>query len=158
DRAAVAVVARGCRVPDAGAAEAGLEAVAGVAVAAGRAVRDRAVDAAGHRVAGVSGAGVAVVAGEREAGHADPDLTRLGPVADGCVEARRSVQDGGVRAAEDGIAGVRGADIAVVADEGRAGRARAVLAGLRAVADGPVVAGRAVGDVDVPAAEHRVAA
>src|SRR5206468_2160365 len=67
-RARVAVVAVEGRARHAGAGLAGLRAVAGVAVAARGAVRQRRVLTAGQRVAGVRGAGIVVVAVERRPG------------------------------------------------------------------------------------------
>src|SRR5204863_486559 len=130
----VAVVAARRRAGDAGARLAGLEPVAGVPVGAGGPVRDRHVRAPHHGVAGVGGAGVAVVAARRRAGDAGARAAGLEPVAGVPVGAGGAVRDGRMRAPGNRIADVGGARVAVVAVERRPGHAGAVHAGLDAVA------------------------
>src|SRR5262249_6415851 len=145
---------------DAGLAHAGLAglgAVAGVAVAAGGAVRDRGVLAADDRITGVEGARVAVVADQVGAGAADARVTLLAAVARVGVEARGPVGHRGVRAAGGGIARVVGTGVVVVAVRGRAGLTDAVLAQLDPVARVVVGARGAVRQHGVLAARHRVA-
>src|SRR5205814_27502 len=131
----VVVVAVEGRAGRANAELAGLRAVAGVAVAARGAVRQRRVLTPAQHVAGVRGAGTVVVAVERRPGATGARLAGLGPVAHVPVAARRAVHDRDVPAAGGGIAAVGGAGVVVVAAEGRAARAHAGLAGLHAVAD-----------------------
>src|SRR5207249_1069889 len=162
----------GARLADAGPAD--LDAVAEVAVAARRAVRHRRVIAAGGRVAQVGGAVVVVVAVEHGAGRTDPGLARLGAVAQVPVRARRAVRRHPVLAAGDGVAGVDGARVPVVAVERGAVRAAAGLPGLvagarrpggtgprlarlGAVAHAPVAARRPVRDRRVLTAGGRIA-
>src|SRR5207244_2978238 len=118
---------------------------------------DHGVLAAGDRIAGVRGARVRVVAGERGARGAHPGLTRLGAVARVPVAARGPVRDGRMLAAGDRIAGVRGAGIVVVAGERRPGGTSARLARLDPVAHAPVAARGPVRDRRVLAAGDRVA-
>src|SRR5439155_445759 len=99
--------------PGADARLAGVRAGAGIAVVAGRPIRQVAVPAAGGWVAAVRRAGVAVVTGERWPTHAH---------AGGALIVRRAgvavvagAGDVRVHAADCGIAGVPGADVAVVA-------------------------------------------
>src|SRR5207245_1661711 len=135
-----------------------LEAVAGVAVAARRAVRERAVLAAPGRVAAVGGARVQVVAVEGRAGGATARLARLQAVAEVPIAARRPVRDRGGLAAGDGIAVVRGARIQVVAVRRRARETASALARLGTVAGVAVAARRAVRHRRVHAPGRRVAA
>src|SRR5206468_6786910 len=107
---------------------AGLDPVAGVAVAAGSAIRERRVLTAERGVAGVRRAGVRVVAVRRDARGAEAALARLEAVAGVGVAARRAVRERAVLAAAGRVAAVGGARGQVVAVEGRAGGARAVLA------------------------------
>src|SRR5262249_2290942 len=72
--------------------------------------------AASDRVTGIAGAGIGVAAVEGSAEEADAPATLLIAVADVAVQARGSVGDRGLVAAEVGIAGVRGAGVAVVAE------------------------------------------
>src|SRR5207245_1056618 len=113
---------------------AGLDAIAHVPIAARGPVGDRRVLAALHRVAGVGGAGVVVVAVGERARRADAGLTGLGAVAGVAVAARGPVRHCRVLAALHRVARVGGADVAVVAVERCAGDTDARLAGLGAVA------------------------
>src|SRR5262249_232286 len=115
DRAGVVVVAVERRPGGADAALARLAAVADGPVGARRAVRGVRVLAAVHRIAGVDGARVAVVAVGARPGGADAVETCLGAVADGPVRARRAVRHRRVQAARDGVAAVGRAGVAVVA-------------------------------------------
>src|SRR5262249_34301175 len=123
-----------------------------------RPVRDRRMLAAEDRIAAVGRADVVVVAVERGSGRADACHAGLGAVAHGPVGARGPVRHGAVLTAEDGGAPGGRARVRVVAVERRTRRARAGLARLRTVADGPVRARRVVRDGDVLAAEDRIAA
>ena len=69
------------------AAQAGLLAVAGVAVGAGSAVQDRIVDAPQGRIAVIDGADVAICAVQRLASSALPVLAHLGAVAQVIIRA-----------------------------------------------------------------------
>ena len=145
----------GARLADAGVAD--LDAVAEVAVAARRAVRHRRVIAAGRRVAQVGGAVVVVVAVEHGARRTDASLARLAAVAQVPVAARRAVGCDPVLAAGDGVAGVDGARVPVVAVERDAMRAAAVLARVVAVAHVGVATRGPVRDHGVLAAGDRIA-
>jgi len=145
----------GARLADAGVAD--LDAVAEVAVAARRAVRHRRVIAAGRRVAQVGGAVVVVVAVEHGARRTDASLARLAAVAQVPVAARRAVGRDPVLAAGDGVAGVDGARVPVVAVERDAMRAAAVLARVVAVAHVGVATRGPVRDHGVLAAGDRIA-
>src|SRR4029077_2962810 len=114
--------------------------VAQVAVAARGAVGHRGVLAARCRVAAVCRAGVQVVAVERGARGADAGEARLGTVAGVTVSAGRPVDDRVVLTPEEGVAGVRGARVRVVASRRRARLARPGDARLGAVAEVAVVA------------------
>src|SRR5262249_16343648 len=81
---------------------------------AGRAVQDGGVDGAEEGVGGVRGAGVRIGAVERDAGAADRAEADLVTVADVAVAARGAVDQRRADAAEDRIAGVRRAEVAVV--------------------------------------------
>src|SRR5262249_20076113 len=142
---------------DAGSGQTRLRAVADVAVAAGRAVEHRRVHAAQDRIAGVRGAGVVVGAVERRARGADPALADLVAVADVAVAARGAVDERRADAPEDRIAGIRRAEVAVVAVERGARRAGPALTGLDAVADRLVGAQGAVRQRRRQAADDRVA-
>src|SRR5262249_21652446 len=109
------------------------------------------------RVAGVGGAGVAVVAVGRRARRAAAGDAGLEPVAYRSVGARGSVGDRGVDAAGGRIAGVGGARIAIVAVRCRARGADAALTGLRPVAGVAVRARRPVQHRGVLAARGGVA-
>src|SRR6266851_3462423 len=111
----IAVVAVERRAGRARARLARLRAVAHVPVATRGPVRDRGVLAALHRVAGVGGAGVVVVAVGEGARGADAGLTRLAAVAHVPVAARDAVRRGGVLTAEYRVAGVGGARVVIVA-------------------------------------------
>src|SRR4029077_17245989 len=108
--------------------------------AARGAVRDRRVLAAEERVAGVGRAGVPVIASERSARGADARLAGLGAVARVTVAARGAVRDRCMLAAEERVAGVGRADVAVIAVKRGARLARARDARLQAVADVAVAA------------------
>src|SRR5439155_257701 len=155
--ARVVVVAVEGRAGHAHARLAGLHAVARVAVAARGSVRQRRVPAPGHRVAGVRGAGIVVVAVERRPGGTGARLARLAPVARVAVAARGAVRQRRAPAAGERVARVRGARVAVVAVEGGARGADPRQARLRAVAHVPVAARRAVRHRRVLTAGHRVA-
>src|SRR5207302_10549264 len=102
-----------------------LGAVARVPVAARGPVRDGRMLAAGDRIAGVRGAGIVVVAGERRPGGTGPCLARLDLVAHAPVAARGPVRDRRVLAAGGRIARVGSARVRVVAVERRARGAHA---------------------------------
>src|SRR5262249_16198401 len=142
--AGVAVDAVGRRAGDARTGLADLGTVAERGVGARGAIDDVHVNAAGDGVAGVDRARVAVVAVGRRPGRAGAALAGLGAVADRRVGARGAVRHGGVLAAGNRVAAVARADVVVVAGEGDAGRAGAVLAGLGPVADRRVGARSAV--------------
>src|SRR5205823_337536 len=129
----------------------------GVAVGAGGPVRDRHVRAPHHGVAGVGGAGVAVVAARRRAGDAGARAAGLEPVAGVPVGAGGPVRDRRVGASGHRVAGVGGAGVAVVAARRRAGDAAARLPGALPIAGVPVGAGGPVRERRVGAAGHRVA-
>src|SRR5205823_3797686 len=112
------------RPADAHAAGAGVGRGAGVAVGAGCGVRR--VHAARGGVTGLVGADVAVAAGGRRAADADAARARTGRGAGVAVGAGRRV--GRVQTARGGVAGVVGADVAVVAVERRAADADAARA------------------------------
>src|SRR5262249_56632643 len=129
---------------DAGLADLG--AIAGVAVGAGGAVRDRHVGARARvRVAGVGGAGIVVVAVLAGAGLAHAGLARAGRVAGAARRAAGAIGHGRVLATRLRIAAIGRARVVVVAAERRALHAHAGLADLGAVADVVVGAGHPVG-------------
>src|SRR5262249_58467925 len=104
------------------------------------------------------GAGGVVVAEERRAGVAGAGGARRGPVGGVAVAARRAVGDRRMDAAIHGVAADGGADVPVVAGEGRPGFARALgVAGLAAVAVGRAAC-RESGELRVVAARGRDAA
>src|SRR6185295_10514381 len=105
----------------------------------------------------VDGARVVVVAVEWGGRHADAALARLGPVARIGVSAHTAIRQRDVPAAEDRIARIGRAGVVVVAGRRRAGRARARLTRLVAVAHGAIGAGGAVGGGGVAAAEGGIA-
>src|SRR5207248_7950262 len=112
-RIVVVTVERATRVADASSAD--FHPVARVAVAARGAVRHGGLLAAEQRAAAVHRARVLVVTAERRARPALACLTRLGPVAEIAVRARRTVGHQAVLAAGHGIAGVVRARVTVVA-------------------------------------------
>src|SRR5262249_5878376 len=152
-RVAVVAVQGGAGVERA--ALVGLRAVAGVHVAARRAVRHRHVLAAEDRVAAVGRTGVVVVAVEGRAGGTRAALAGLRAVTEVRIGARGAVGDVGHRTAGRRVAAVGGAGVAVVADERRARRTGPCLARLVAVAEVAVRARRAVCPPDVRAPERR---
>src|SRR5262249_54843653 len=142
--AGVAVVAVGRRAADAEPAAARVVGGAGVAIATGGGIVH--VEAAGGRVAAVVGANVVVVAIEAGPTHA-------GPVAAGVVRGAGVVVGAGggigrVDTAALRVAGVVGADVAVVAVQWRSTRTNPVQAGVGGGAGVAVVTGRGVVPVD----------
>src|SRR5437870_947495 len=105
------------------------------------------MEAARRRVAGVVGAGVAVVAASRRAGLTGPAAARILHRAGVAVGAWRRVVR--VDTATRGVTRVRRADVAVIAGDGREQAAARRIAGVRG-AGVPVVAGEegAQGEVE----------
>src|SRR5207249_2591998 len=153
--ARVAIIAGGTVRPGGIGARAGLRvADAGLVALVGGAAHDRAGPGAGAGPAGVGlGAGVAVVAGARRSGHAHTRGALVVRRAGVAVVARAG--DVRVHAAARGIAGVPGADVAVIAVGRWPADARPARAGVVGRAGATVVAGRRV--VDVDAALDRIA-
>ena len=154
-RTRVAVVATGGRAGDAGAAEAGLGAVARIAVAARLAVRHGAVLTSERRIAGVGRAGVcrrrtrAPCPAYTSATHVSAPLQTVAS-SHGLPSGNRACAQP-VTASQ--VSALQGSPSSQ--SSARSAEAEAAAAGLAAVAHGAVAARRAVGDDRVRRTFHR---